>query len=321
MALKLDPVRLLIADDVGIGKTIEAALIARELLDRGEIERLAVLCPPHLVDQWVQRADGEVPHPGGRRHRVDRQRASSARCLQPTASFERIRTPSSASTTSRATPPRRVPPRLPRVRDRRRGAHLRRGRRPDAISATSCWKDLGGRRTGTSSCSPRRPTAASRTPSTACSASSIAEFVKPRRGDGRSARGSADRLSAHFVQRRRLDIDEWKEGSLFPTREEAEEAYVLTGEHQSFFELALDYCTDVVEKAGVDERRQRLNFWGTLALMRCVASSPAAALQALNTRRQRRRDRHRSPLRRQRGGPRLRRHRADRRPRTAISPR
>ena len=52
MALKLDPVRLLIADDVGIGKTIEAALIARELLDRGEIARLAVLCPPHLAEQW-----------------------------------------------------------------------------------------------------------------------------------------------------------------------------------------------------------------------------------------------------------------------------
>ena len=52
MALKLDPVRLLIADDVGIGKTIEAALVARELLDRGEVERLAVLCPPHLAEQW-----------------------------------------------------------------------------------------------------------------------------------------------------------------------------------------------------------------------------------------------------------------------------
>jgi hypothetical protein len=37
MALQLDPVRLLIADDVGVGKTIEALLIARELLDRGEI--------------------------------------------------------------------------------------------------------------------------------------------------------------------------------------------------------------------------------------------------------------------------------------------
>ena len=52
MALKLDPVRMLIADDVGIGKTIEACLIARELLDRGEIRRIAVLCPPHLAEQW-----------------------------------------------------------------------------------------------------------------------------------------------------------------------------------------------------------------------------------------------------------------------------
>ena len=52
MALKLDPVRMLIADDVGIGKTIEACLIARELLDRGETRRTAVLCPPHLAEQW-----------------------------------------------------------------------------------------------------------------------------------------------------------------------------------------------------------------------------------------------------------------------------
>ena len=52
MALKLEPVRMLIADDVGIGKTIEACLIARELLDRGEIRRIAVLCPPHLAEQW-----------------------------------------------------------------------------------------------------------------------------------------------------------------------------------------------------------------------------------------------------------------------------
>lgn len=52
MALRLSTVRLLIADDVGIGKTIEASLIARELLDRGEIGRIGVLSPPHLCDQW-----------------------------------------------------------------------------------------------------------------------------------------------------------------------------------------------------------------------------------------------------------------------------
>lgn len=36
MALRLDPVRMLIADDVGVGKTIEAGLIVRELWERGE---------------------------------------------------------------------------------------------------------------------------------------------------------------------------------------------------------------------------------------------------------------------------------------------
>src|SRR5205807_2798390 len=54
MALRLDPVRLLIADDVGIGKTIEAALVAKELLEQGDASKLAVLCPPHLAEQWQQ---------------------------------------------------------------------------------------------------------------------------------------------------------------------------------------------------------------------------------------------------------------------------
>jgi SNF2 family DNA or RNA helicase len=48
MALRLDVVRMLIADDVGIGKTIEAALIASELLARGDARRLCVLCPPQF---------------------------------------------------------------------------------------------------------------------------------------------------------------------------------------------------------------------------------------------------------------------------------
>src|SRR5690606_2220370 len=52
MALRLSTVRRLIADAVGIGKPIERGLIARELMDRGEIARLAILCPPHLVEQW-----------------------------------------------------------------------------------------------------------------------------------------------------------------------------------------------------------------------------------------------------------------------------
>jgi len=53
LALRQDPTRLLVADDVGIGKTIEAGLIVREFLDRGDADRFTVICPPHLVEQWV----------------------------------------------------------------------------------------------------------------------------------------------------------------------------------------------------------------------------------------------------------------------------
>jgi SNF2 family DNA or RNA helicase len=53
MALRLPTVRLMIADDVGIGKTIEGSLILRELIDRGEVDSFTVLCPPHLVEQWT----------------------------------------------------------------------------------------------------------------------------------------------------------------------------------------------------------------------------------------------------------------------------
>ena len=52
LALRQETVRLLIADDVGIGKTIEAALIAVELLAQASAQRLAVLCPPSLAEQW-----------------------------------------------------------------------------------------------------------------------------------------------------------------------------------------------------------------------------------------------------------------------------
>jgi SNF2 family DNA or RNA helicase len=52
MALRLDKIRMFIADDVGVGKTVEALLIACELLDWGEVKRLCVLCPPYLCEQW-----------------------------------------------------------------------------------------------------------------------------------------------------------------------------------------------------------------------------------------------------------------------------
>ena len=52
-ALLLPRVNLFIADDVGLGKTIEAGLIARELLLRKKV-RDVVACPPSVLPQWQE---------------------------------------------------------------------------------------------------------------------------------------------------------------------------------------------------------------------------------------------------------------------------
>lgn len=51
-ALLLPRVNLFIADDVGLGKTIEAGLIARELLLRKKVRDVVVACPPSVLPQW-----------------------------------------------------------------------------------------------------------------------------------------------------------------------------------------------------------------------------------------------------------------------------
>jgi len=48
-----DQVRYLLADEVGLGKTIEAGLIIRELKLRGLVQRVLVIAPKGLVTQWV----------------------------------------------------------------------------------------------------------------------------------------------------------------------------------------------------------------------------------------------------------------------------
>jgi ERCC4-related helicase len=54
-ALRQWPIRLLIADDVGLGKTIEAGLILWPLLASGQVRRLLILTPASLVEQWQYR--------------------------------------------------------------------------------------------------------------------------------------------------------------------------------------------------------------------------------------------------------------------------
>ena len=50
--LTRQPLRFLLADDPGAGKTIMAGLLIKELIARGDLERCLVVCPGNLAEQW-----------------------------------------------------------------------------------------------------------------------------------------------------------------------------------------------------------------------------------------------------------------------------
>lgn len=57
--LSRQPLRFLLADDPGAGKTIMAGLLVKELMTRGEIERCLVVAPGSLVEQWQDELGGK----------------------------------------------------------------------------------------------------------------------------------------------------------------------------------------------------------------------------------------------------------------------
>jgi superfamily II DNA or RNA helicase len=283
MALKLDPVRLLIADDVGVGKTIEAGLIARELLDRGDIDRTTVLCPPHLVDQWLGeletrfhiRAVGVTATSAGRLER-NLPPSESVFSAHPhtVVSLDYIKSDGRRADFLRACPEFVIVDEAHTCASTGTGRHQR----------YELLRGLGESTT-------RHLVLLTATPHSGNDAAFYRllgllerDFERLPEATGEEHAALRERLSRYFVQRRRPDIAEWQEGNLFPRRETKELTYELGGAWQRLFDGVLDYCAAVVALASGDERRARLSFWGTLALMRCVASSPAAAVQALRTR-------------------------------------
>ena len=103
--------------------------------------------------------------------------------------------------------------------------------------------------------------------------------------EGNVRRSLREALSAHFVQRRRGDIAEWRDAAGFPERQSREATYRLGGAWGSLFDDVLDYARAMVRRAeGGTKLQQRMSWWAALALLRCISSSPAAASLALRTR-------------------------------------
>jgi hypothetical protein len=55
--LPRQPLRFLLADDPGAGKTIMAGLFIKELIARGDLQRCLVVCPGSLAEQWQDEPD------------------------------------------------------------------------------------------------------------------------------------------------------------------------------------------------------------------------------------------------------------------------
>ncbi|MER9712745.1 DISARM system SNF2-like helicase DrmD [Mesorhizobium sp. M0174] len=78
-ALRLPRVNLLIADDVGLGKTVEAGLVARELLLRRRIDFIVIAAPPAMTIQWKDELEAKF---GLSFEIIDRERIGEMRRLR-----------------------------------------------------------------------------------------------------------------------------------------------------------------------------------------------------------------------------------------------
>lgn len=288
MALKLDPVRLLIADDVGIGKTIEACLIVRELLDRGEVTRSAVLCPPHLAEQWQAELSSKF------HVEAELVLASTAARLERGLAMDES-----------------LFNRHPHVivsmdfikSDRRRDEFLRNA--PELVivdEAHTCVFTGEGRSgrhqrhqlvRGLAADASRHLILVTATPHSgkeeafrALLALLSSDFASlPEDLGGRENEQQRYRLAAHFVQRRRADIRHYmRADTQFPGREEREETYKLSDDYRKMFDRVLAYARETVRDEQNNQHRQRVRWWSALALLRSLASSPAAAAATLRNR-------------------------------------
>lgn len=283
MALRLTTVRLLIADDVGVGKTIEAGLIVRELMDRGEISRLAVLCPPHLVDQW----QGELE-----------ERFNLQAVVLTSASASRIERDLPHGVSLFDYYPCIVVS-LDYIKSERHREHFL-AIAPECVivdEAHTCASSGQGKQLRFEllqrlvANEERHMLLLTATPHSGDETAfyNLLSLLNPAFAALQNRTSSSDplrqELARHFVQRRRIDIDEWHDTRGFPKRMTTELTYELSGAWGQFFDDVQNYCRELAESVEqAVNGNARLIWYATLALLRCVASSPAAAVKALNTR-------------------------------------
>ncbi|MBS1586705.1 MAG: DEAD/DEAH box helicase [Bacteroidetes bacterium] len=284
MALRQDTVRLLVADDVGVGKTIEALLIAKELYERKEINRFAIVCLPHLCDQWQD----ELKNKFGIEAVIIRSGTASGLERQ-------IRTHENIF---RAYPFQIISIDYIKSGSKRQVFidHC-----PELIivdEAHSCAKPAGANNSQQqrfhllneiSQKNEQHLVLLTATPHSGKQEefqSLLGLLRKPYAGINISTATEDERkkIAQHFIQRRRGDVIKWLgEETNFPKRipENPDKPYQVGRDYAEIFNDILKYARDLVKESGEDKRKQRYNYWDALALLRGVMSSPWAGISML----------------------------------------
>ena len=284
MALRQDTVRMLISDDVGIGKTVEAGLIAAELLEQGDAAGVAVLCGPALAEQWQRELQfkfgihAELVLPSTIR-RLERG------LLLGETLFDRY--PNIVVSTDFI--------KRPGLREQFwHGC-------PDLLiidEAHTCVSDgTGGKSrmlrhelvTGLAANENRHLVLVTATPHSGKEDGfrNLLGLLEPSLSHvSLESVAGRELLARHFVQRRRRDIRKYlDESTPFPEdRLTQERKYALSREYKELFNDVLAYARETVRDPEGGKLRQRVRYWSALALLRALASSPRAAAATLTTR-------------------------------------
>lgn len=285
MALKQEVVRLLIADDVGIGKTVEALIILRELIERGEIKRFAVICQPHLCEQWQKELkdkldlDAEII-------RSSTVSALERKLVNSDSIFKAF--PYQVISIDYLKNDRRKPiflndsPEFLIIDE----AHT--ATRPAGASAPSQQQryhllhDLAK--------DPKRHMVLlTATPHSGKDEEfqSLLGLLRPdfeKLSMDNLEQKHKEQIAKHFIQRKREQIRKWLgEDTPFPDRDTREIAYSLSLDYKYFFNEAQNFARGLT-KGAEEHKGMKGKYWAALALLRGIMSSPAAGLEMLQGR-------------------------------------
>ena len=286
MALRQETVRLLIADDVGVGKTIEALLIVREMIERAQVKRFAVICLPHLCDQWQQEFRAKlgieaVIIRSNTQARLDRMIQGDASVYDyypyQVISIDYIKADSRRAVFIEQCPELVIVDEA-HTCARPAGASKAQQQRHHLLRDLS---DKPEQHLIMLTATPHsgKPEEFHSLLGLLKSGFETLELPTSSQSERRS-------LAKHFVQRKRADLEKWMgEDTPFPDRDTMEWNYDLSPAYLAFFNDVVDFARRLVAPGRSGERKKRVHYWTALGLLRGVMSSPAAGVKMLAIRR------------------------------------